>query len=69
VRRRLVLHFRQDRVSGADVTVMSVVFVAAYNFQVLVPLLTFPYAGLGLMRTVGGVVMSFLGLGCRDRCC
>jgi MFS family permease len=40
---------------------MSVIFVAAYNFQVLVPLLTF--RRLSGSSELYGIVMSFLGLG------
>ena len=54
-------YIRQDRVLVLVVTVMSVVFFAAYNFQVLVPLLTFRM--LGRSSELYGVVMSFLGLG------
>ena len=54
-------YIRQDRVLALVVTVMSVVFVAAYNFQVLVPLFTFRM--LGGSSELYGVVMSFLGLG------
>jgi MFS family permease len=54
-------YIRQDRVLALVVTVMSVVFVAAYNFQVLVPLFTFRMLGGSSERY--GVVMSFLGLG------
>jgi hypothetical protein len=54
-------YVRQDRVLALTVTAMSVVFVAAYNFQVLVPLLTFRM--LGGSSELYGVVMSCLGLG------
>jgi predicted MFS family arabinose efflux permease len=54
-------YIRQDRVLALSVTAMSVVFVAAYNFQVLVPLLTF--RTLGGSSELYGVVMSCLGLG------
>ncbi len=54
-------YIRQDRVLALTVTAMSVIFVAAYNFQVLVPLLTFRM--LGGPSELYGVVMSCLGLG------
>jgi MFS family permease len=54
-------YIRQDRALALTVTAMSVVFVAAYNFQVLVPLLTFRM--LGGSSELYGVVMSCLGLG------
>jgi MFS family permease len=54
-------YIRQDRVLTLTVIAMSVVFVAAYNFQVLVPLLTFRM--LGGSSELYGVVMSCLGLG------
>jgi MFS family permease len=54
-------YIRQDRVLASTVIAMSVVFVAAYNFQVLVPLLTFRM--LGGSSELYGVVMSCLGLG------
>jgi hypothetical protein len=37
-------YIRQDRVLMLTVTAMSVVFVAAYNFQVMVPLFAHQYA-------------------------
>ena len=54
-------YIRQVRVLVLVVTVMSVVFVAAYNFQILVPLLTFRM--LGGSSELYGVVMSFLAGG------
>jgi MFS family permease len=54
-------YIRQDRVLALTVIVMSVVFVAAYNFQVMVPLLTFRM--LGRSSELYGIVMSSLGLG------
>jgi predicted MFS family arabinose efflux permease len=54
-------YVRQDRVLSLTVMAMSVVFVAAYNFQVLVPLLTSRM--LGGSSELYGVVMSSLGLG------
>ena len=54
-------YIRQDRVLALIVTAMSVIFVAAYNFQVLVPLLTFRV--LAGSSELYGVVMSSLGLG------
>ena len=54
-------YVRQDRVLLLTVMAMSVVFVAAYNFQVLVPLLTSRV--LGGSSELYGVVMSSLGFG------
>jgi len=54
-------YIRQDRVLTLTVIAMSVVFVAAYNFQVLVPLLASRM--LGGSSELYGVVMSSLGLG------
>jgi MFS family permease len=54
-------YIRQDRVLLPTTIAMSVVFVAAYNFQVLVPLLTSRM--LGGASEVLGVAMSCLGLG------
>ena len=54
-------YIRQDRVLTLTVIVMSVVFVAAYNFQVVAPLLASRV--LGGSSELYGVVMSFLGLG------
>jgi len=54
-------YVRQDRVLLLTVMAMSVVFVAAYNFQVLVPLLTSRM--LGGTSELYGVVMSALGFG------
>src|SRR3981081_1640451 len=54
-------YVRQDRVLTLTVIAMSVVFVAAYNFQVLVPLLTSRM--LDGSSELYGVVMSCLGLG------
>lgn len=51
----------QDRVLAWTVFAMFVVFVAGYNFQVLVPLLT--SRSLGGSSELYGVVMSTLGLG------
>jgi MFS family permease len=51
----------QDRVLRLTVIAMSVVFVAAYNFQVMVPLLA--SCMLGGSSELYGVVMSCLGLG------
>jgi predicted MFS family arabinose efflux permease len=54
-------YIRQDRVLTLTVIAMSAVFVAAYNFQVLVPLLTSRM--LGGSSELYGMVMSSLGLG------
>jgi predicted MFS family arabinose efflux permease len=54
-------YIRQDRVLGLTVIVMCVIFIAAYNFQVLVPLLT--SRTLGGSSELYGAVMSSLGLG------
>ena len=54
-------YIRQDRVLMLTVTVMSVVFVTAYNLQVMVPLLTSRM--LGGSSELYGIVMSSLGLG------
>jgi MFS family permease len=54
-------YIRRDRVLALTVIAMSVVFVAAYNFQVLVPLLTSRM--LGGSSELYGLVMSCLGLG------
>jgi predicted MFS family arabinose efflux permease len=52
---------RRDRVLGPAVAAMSVVFVAAYNFQVMVPLLV--TRTLGGSSELYGIAMSLLGLG------
>lgn len=54
-------YIRRDRVLALTVIAMSVVFVSAYNLQVLVPLLTFRM--LGGSSELYGIVMSSLGLG------
>src|SRR5271155_2276138 len=54
-------YIRQDHVLRPTVIAMSVVFVAAYNFQVMVPLFTSRM--LGGSSELYGIVMSFLGLG------
>jgi predicted MFS family arabinose efflux permease len=54
-------YIRRDRVLTLTVLAMSVVFVAAYNFQVVVPLLASRM--LGGTSELYGVVMSSLGLG------
>lgn len=54
-------YIRQDRVLRLTVTAMSVVFVVAYNFQVMVPLLTSRM--LAGSSELYGVAMSSLGLG------
>ncbi len=54
-------YIRQDRVLRLTVIAMSVVFVTAYNFQVLVPLLASRM--LGGSSELYGIVMSSLGLG------
>jgi MFS family permease len=54
-------YIRQDRTLALTVIAMSVVFVAAYNFQVLVPLLTSRV--LGGSGELYGIAMSSLGLG------
>jgi predicted MFS family arabinose efflux permease len=52
---------RDDRILGPTVAAMSVVFVAAYNFQVIVPLLV--TRTLGGSSELYGIAMSLLGLG------
>jgi MFS family permease len=54
-------YIRQDRVLMLTVVAMSVIFVAAYNLQVMVPLLTSRM--LGGSSELYGVAMSCLGLG------
>ena len=46
--RETLTYIRHDRVLLLTVIAMSVVFVAAYNFQVMVPLLAFDAAGFRL---------------------
>lgn len=59
--RETLSYIRQDRVLALTVIAMSVIFVAAYNFQVMVPLLAFRM--LGGSSELYGIVMSSLGLG------
>jgi predicted MFS family arabinose efflux permease len=54
-------YIRQDRVLRPTVIAMSVIFIAAYNFQVMVPLLTSRV--LSGSSELYGFVMSSLGLG------
>ena len=54
-------YVRQDRVLRLTVIVMAVVFVAAYNLQVIVPLVTSRM--LGGSSELYGIAMSSLGLG------
>lgn len=54
-------YIRQDRVLALTVIAMCVVFIAAYNFQVLVPL--FASRVLGGSSELYGIAMSCLGLG------
>jgi predicted MFS family arabinose efflux permease len=54
-------YIRQDRVLRLTVAAMSLIFIAAYNFQVVVPLVASRM--LGGSSELLGVVMSFLGLG------
>jgi MFS family permease len=54
-------YIRQDNVLRLTVMAMSVVFVTAYNFQVMVPLLASRM--LGGSSELYGIVMSCLGLG------
>jgi MFS family permease len=54
-------YIRQDRVLMLTVVAMSVIFVSAYNLQVMVPLLTSRM--LGGSSELYGVAMSCLGLG------
>jgi len=54
-------YIRRDRVLRLTVLAMSVIFVTAYNFQVMVPL--FASRMLGGSSEFYGVVMSCLGLG------
>jgi MFS family permease len=59
--RECLSYIRQDRVLRLTVIAMSVVFVAAYNFQVMVPLLSSRI--LDGSSELYGVAMSSLGLG------
>ncbi|MCG8547577.1 MAG: MFS transporter, partial [Alphaproteobacteria bacterium] len=59
--RETLSHIRQDRVLLLTVIAMSAVFIAAYNFQVMVPLLA--YRVLDGSSELFGLVMSCLGLG------
>ena len=59
--RDALAYIRHDGVLWLTVLAMSAVFVAAYNFQVLVPLLTSRV--LGGTSELFGVAMSSLGLG------
>lgn len=54
-------YIRQDRVLRATVITMSVIFIAAYNLQVMVPLVASRM--LGGSSALLGIVMSVLGLG------
>jgi MFS family permease len=54
-------YIRQDHVLRLTMVAMSVIFVAAYNFQVMVPLVASRM--LGGSSELYGVVMSSLGLG------
>jgi MFS family permease len=54
-------YIRRDRVLTLTVVTMSVIFIAAYNFQVMVPLLTARL--LAGSSELYGIVMSCLGLG------
>jgi MFS family permease len=54
-------YIRQDRVLMLTVIALSVIFIAAYNFQVMVPLVASRM--LGGSSELLGIVMSFLGLG------
>ena len=54
-------YIRQDRVLVLTVITMSVIFIAAYNFQVMVPLVAFRM--LRGSSEMLGIVMSSLGLG------
>jgi MFS family permease len=54
-------YVRQDRVLKLTVIAMAVVFVAAYNFQVIVPLMASRM--LGGSSELLGIAMSALGLG------
>jgi MFS family permease len=54
-------YIRQDHVLRLTVVAMSVIFVAAYNFQVMVPLVASRM--LGGSSELYGIVMSSLGLG------
>jgi predicted MFS family arabinose efflux permease len=59
--REVLAFVRGDRILGMTVIAMSLVFVAAYNFQVLVPLLVSrSFGGSGELY---GAAMSCLGLG------
>jgi MFS family permease len=59
--REVLALLRRDHILGPTVVAMSVVFVAAYNFQVLVPLLV--SRRLGGSSELYGTAMSCLGLG------
>ena len=54
-------YIRQDPVLRLTVIAMTVIFIAAYNFQVMVPLMAFRM--LGGSSELLGIVMSSLGLG------
>jgi predicted MFS family arabinose efflux permease len=54
-------YIRQDRVLHLTVIAMSVIFIAAYNLQVMVPLVASRILGGSSERL--GIVMSSLGLG------
>src|SRR5207244_8366744 len=54
-------YIRQDRVLTLTVICMGVVFVTAYNFQVLLPL--FAFRMLQGSSELYGIVMSAMGLG------
>jgi MFS family permease len=56
-----VSYTQQDRVLCLAVAAMSVIFIAAYNFQVMVPLVASRM--LGGSSELLGIVMSSLGLG------
>jgi predicted MFS family arabinose efflux permease len=59
--REILALMRRDRTLGMTVITMSLVFVAAYNFQVLVPLLV--SRSFGGSSAFFGAAMSCLGLG------
>jgi predicted MFS family arabinose efflux permease len=54
-------YIQQDRVLKLTVMAMSVIFIAAYNFQVMVPLVASRM--LGGSSELLGIVMSSLGMG------
>jgi predicted MFS family arabinose efflux permease len=54
-------YIRQDRVLSVTVMAMSVIFIAAYNLQVMAPLVASRM--LGGRSELYGIVMSSLGLG------